>query len=247
MKCRSTRTAPLSCVATGTSHLTLEVVVSAEDDGEVRRLTLSNTGRRPRDIEVTSYAEIVIAPQSADTAHPAFSKLFVQTEHVAATGSVLATRRRRSPAEAEVWAAHHSVAEGDGVGKAEFETSRSRFLGRGRDVRGPAAVVDGRLLSGSTGSVLDPVFAIRRRVRLAPGATVRLAYWTLVAVSRSAVLDLVDKTNDASAFDRAATLAWTKTQVELHHLGIGREEAALFQRLAGHLIFSALRSARRPR
>ncbi|HEX7944367.1 MAG TPA: glucoamylase family protein, partial [Phenylobacterium sp.] len=222
----------------GDLHTVLDVVVSAEDDGEVRRLSLTNVGRRPRDVEVTSYAEIVIGPQAADTAHPAFSKLFVQTEYVAATGAILATRRRRSPGEAEVWAAHHSVAEGDGVGKAEFETSRSRFLGRARRVRDPAAVVDGRLLSGSTGAVLDPVFAMRRRVRLAPGATVRLAFWTLVAESRAAVLDLVDKTNDASAFDRAATLAWTKTQVELHHLGIGRNEAALFQRLAGHLIFA---------
>jgi cyclic beta-1,2-glucan synthetase len=222
----------------GELHSTLDVVVSAEDDGDVRRLSLSNTGKRFRDIEVTSYAEIVIAPQAADTAHPAFSKLFVQTEFVAATGAILATRRRRSPDEAEVWAAHHSVVEGDRVGKAEFETSRSRFLGRSRGVRSPAAVVDGRLLSGATGAVLDPVFAVRRRVRLAPGATVRIAFWTLVAESRAAVLDLVDKTNDASAYDRAATLAWTKTQVELHHLGIGRNEAALFQRLAGHLIFA---------
>jgi len=228
----------------GDLHLTLDVVVSAEDDGEVRRLSLTNSGRRPRDIEVTSYAEIVLASPAADAAHPAFSKLFVQTEHVAASGSILATRRRRSRGEAEVWAAHHSVAEGDGVGKAEFETSRSRFLGRAGDARRPVAVVDGRLLSGSTGTVLDPIFAIRRRVRLAPGASVRLAFWTLVAQSRAAVLDLVDKTNDASAFDRAATLAWTKTQVELHHLGIGRHEAALFQRLAGHLMFSS--SALRP-
>ena len=223
----------------GELHTTLDVVVSAEDDAEVRRVTISNSGARARELEVTSYAEVAIAPQTADASHPAFSKLFVQTEYLTGPGAILATRRRRSPTEPEAWAAHHSVAEGDGVGKAEFETSRSRFLGRGRDVRGPAAVIDGRLLSGSTGAVLDPIFALRRRVRLSPGATVRIAFWTMAAELRANVLDLVDKTNDLSAFDRAATLAWTKAQVQLHHLGIDRAEASLFQQLAGHLLYAA--------
>jgi cyclic beta-1,2-glucan synthetase len=222
----------------GELNTLLDVVVSAEDDAEVRRVTITNTGKRARDLEVTSYAEVVIAPQASDVAHPAFSKMFVQTEYVADLEAILATRRRRAPDEPEVWAAHHSVAEGEGVGKPEFESSRARFLGRGRSVRSPAAVIDGRLLSGSTGSVLDPVFALRRRVRLAPGATVRIAFWTMVSDSRSGVLDLVDKTNDVSAFDRATTLAWTKAQVRLHHLGIGRGEANLFQRLAGRLLYA---------
>lgn len=223
----------------GELHTTLDVVVSGEDDAEVRRVTISNSDTRVRELEVTSYAEVAIAPQAADVAHPAFSKLFVQTEYLAGPGAILATRRRRSPSEPEVWAAHHSVAEGDGVGKPEFETSRGRFLGRGRDVRGPAAVIDGRLLSASTGAVLDPIFALRRRVRLLPAATVRIAFWTMAAESRANIVDVVDKTNDISAFDRAATLAWTKAQVQLHHLGIDRAEASLFQQLAGHLLYAA--------
>ncbi|MDE8652797.1 GH36-type glycosyl hydrolase domain-containing protein [Novosphingobium album (ex Liu et al. 2023)] len=222
----------------GDFHTTLEVVVSTEDDAEVRRLTLANNGRRPREIEVTSYAEIAIAPQAADIAHPVFSKLFVETEYVARLGAILATRRRRSPDEPEIWAAHHSVASSEGVGKAEFETDRARFLGRGLGVRTPAAALDGRLLSRSTGAVLDPVFVLRRRVRLAPGAAVRIDFWTLVAESREDLIDAVDKTNDISAFGRAVTLAWTQSQVELHHLGIDRDEASAFQRLAGHLIYA---------
>lgn len=223
----------------GELNTVLDVVVSAEDDAEVRRVTLTNNGKRGRDIEVTSYAEIVIDGHASDDAHPAFSKMFVETEYDVGLGAILGTRRRRSPDQAEVWAAHHSVAEGDGIGKVEFETSRSRFIGRGRNVRRPAAVVDGRLLAGSTGAVLDPVFVLRRRVRLAPGATVRIAFWTMIAGSRSGIVDLIDKTNDVSAFDRAATLAWTKAQVRLHHLGIDRGEADLFQRLAGHLLYTA--------
>ena len=222
----------------GTLTTTLEVLVSAEDDAEVRRVSITNSGSRAREIDVTSYAELVLAPQADDVAHPAFSKLFVETEYLADLGAILATRRRRSPTEPEIWAAHLAIVEGEAVGKPEVETDRARFLGRGHDIRRPIAVIDGRPLSNTVGTVLDPVFALRRRVRVAPGAIVRIAFWTVVAESRAAVLDLVDKHRDATAFERAATLAWTQAQVQLHHLGIDPGEAGLFQRLAGHLLYA---------
>ncbi len=178
------------------------------------------------------------APDAADAAHPAFSKLFVQTEFEADVGALLATRRRRSPGEREVWAAHVAVVEGECIGDLEFETDRARFLGRGRSARNPISVIDGRPLSGNVGAVLDPIFSLRRRVRLPPGATVRIAFWTLLAPSRDAVLDLVDKHHDASAFERAVTLAWTQAQVQLRHLGVGQDEAQLFQRLANRVLYS---------
>ena len=124
------------------------------------------------------------------------------------------------------------------MGKPEVETDRARFLGRGHGIHSPIAVTDGRPLSNTVGTVLDPIFALRRRVRVAPGATVRIAFWTVVAASREAVLDLVDKHRDTTAFERAATLAWTQAQVQLHHLGIDPGEAGLFQRVAGHLLYA---------
>ena len=220
----------------GALATTLEVLVSAEDDAEVRRVSIANSGNRARDIEVTSYAELVLGPQADDVAHPAFMKLFVETEYLADQGTILATRRRRSPTEQEIWAAHLAIVDGGGVGKPEVETDRARFLGRGHGIRRPIAVIDGRNLSNTVGTVLDPVFALRQRVRVAPGAIVRIAFWTVVADSRKAVLDLVDKHRDAAAFDRAATLAWTQAQVQLHHIGIDPGEAGLFQRVAGHLL-----------
>ncbi len=223
----------------GTLTTTMEVLVSAEVDGEVRRVSISNSGSSTREIDVTSYAELVLAPQAADVAHPAFSKLFVETEYLADVGVVLATRRRRAPNEPEIWAAHLTVVDGEAVGKQEIETDRARFLGRGCGVRTPIAVIDGRPLSNTVGTVLDPIFALRRRVRVLPGATVRISFWTLVASCRAAMLDLIDKHRDITAFERAATLAWTKAQVELHHLGIDAGEAALFQRLAGHVLYTA--------
>jgi cyclic beta-1,2-glucan synthetase len=163
----------------------------------------------------------------------------VQTEFVADVGAILATRRRRSPDEPEVWAAQLAVLDGTGIGELEFETDRARFLGRGRSVRAPISIVDGRPLSNTVGTVLDPVFALRRRLSVAPGATVRIAFWTLVAPSRDAILDVIDKHRDMTAFERAATLSWTQAQVELHHLGIDPGRAGLYQRLAGHLLYTA--------
>ncbi|OGA93175.1 MAG: hypothetical protein A3G27_01320 [Betaproteobacteria bacterium RIFCSPLOWO2_12_FULL_66_14] len=222
----------------GTIATTLEVLVSPEHHAEVRRVTVANAGSRARDIELTSYAELMLAPPAADASHPAFSKLFVQTEYLPKTGAILATRRRRSPAEREIWAAHLAVVEGESVGEPEIETDRARFLGRGREVRSPISVMDGRPLSNSVGTVLDPVFALRRRVRVPPGRTARIAFWTVAASTRGDVLDLIDKHRDATAFDRAATLAWTQAQVQLSHLGVDAEQAGLFQRLAGHVLYA---------
>jgi cyclic beta-1,2-glucan synthetase len=217
---------------------TLDVVVSAECNAEVRRVTLLNGGDSERTIELTSYAEIVLAQAAADEAHPAFSKLFVVTEYDPSIGAILATRRRRSPQEAEVWAAHIAVVEGHSVGEDRFESDRARFIGRGRQLRSPLATAGGPVRPGTVGTVLDPIFSLTRGVRLAPGASARVAFWTLVAASRDEVLDLVDQHRNAPAFDRADTLAWTQGQVELHHLGINSEEAMLFQRLAGHFLYN---------
>ncbi|HWA60779.1 MAG TPA: glucoamylase family protein, partial [Caulobacteraceae bacterium] len=217
----------------------LQALVSAEDDAEVRRVSISNHGDRVREIEVTSYVELALAPQAADVAHPAFSKLFVETEHLPGIGALLATRRRRGPDEPEVWAAHLAVVDGETVGKRGFETDRARFLGQGEGVRAPAAVLQGRPLSGAVGTVLDPVFSLRRRVRIPPGDTVRVDFWTMAATSRAEALGLLDKHHDPGAFGRAADLAWTQAQVQLHHLGVNRLDAAQYQRLAGHVIYAA--------
>ena len=158
-----------------------EILVSPEDDAEVRRVSITNSGNRVRKIELTTYSEVVLTAADADSAHPAFAKLFVQTEFVAAAGTLLATRRTREPAELELWAAHLSVLEGEALGGLQFETDRARFLGRGRDLRNAVSIVDARPLSNTVGTVLDPVLSLRRRVRVAPGETVRVAFWTILA------------------------------------------------------------------
>ena len=222
----------------GTLTTKLDIVVSPEEDGEVRRVSISNLGARAREIELTSYSEVVLAPPNDDASHPVFSKLFVQTEFVPQLGALLATRRRRSPDEAEVWAAHLAVLEGEGSAEMQFETDRARFLGRGNGVNAPMAISSTAPLSNTVGTVLDAIFSIRRRVLIPPGTTVRLSFWTLFGHSRDEIMGLADKHHDVAAFDRAGTLAWTQAQVQLHHLGITPDEAHLFQRLANRIIYS---------
>jgi len=228
----------------GTLLTTTEIVVSAEDDAEVRRLTLTNTSMRAREIEATSYLELALAAPADDAAHPVFSKLFVQTEYLPELGILLATRRRRSPTEPEIWAAHLVVVEGETIGDLHVETDRAAFLGRGRGLRRAAAMERDRPLTGSVGTVLDPIFSLRRRMRIAPGATVHLAFWTMVAQTRNEVMELADRHRDRAAYDRAFTLAWTQAQVQLRHIAIKQRDAARFQRLAGHMIYAS--SALRP-
>jgi len=222
----------------GALTTTLEVIVSAEDDAEVRRVSIANLGARTREIQVTSYAEVAIAPQATDEAHPAFSNLFVETEFVSSLDALLATRRRQSDMETPVWVAQMAVVEGESVGNLQFETDRVRFLGRGHQVRDAVSIMDGRPLSNTVGPVLDPVMSLRRTVRIPSGGTMRIVFSTIVAPAREQVLDLADKYRDANTFERILTSAWTQAQVQLHHLGITPDEAHLFQRLANAVLYS---------
>ena len=215
-----------------------EIMVSAEDDAEVRYLSLTNEGRGVREIELTSYSEVVLSPPAADSAHPAFSKMFVQTEFVAERGALLATRRPRDPGQAQLWMVHFISLDGEAIGGLQFETDRARFLGRGHDVRNAASIMDARPLSNSVGTVLDPVLALRRRVRIDPGETVHAAFWTGVAASRAQGLSLVDKLGSEAAFQRTKARARERAEIRLRELNIGTAEAELFQELAERMLYS---------
>lgn len=215
----------------------LQVVVSPEDDVEVRRLSITNRGDRPREIEVTSYAEIVLARLDDDLAHPAFGKLFIETEYDAQSAGLLFSRRPRSADEARVCAFHVLAIDGRLGGAVEWETDRARFLGRGRLPSRPVAL-EGRALSGTTGAVLDPIAALRERVRLPPGAFVRVTFATGVADNRETALALVRKYRDASSAARAFSMSSTHVHITLQHLGLADDQAMLFDRLASRVFGS---------
>ncbi len=145
-----------------------EISVSPEDDVEIRRVTLTNQSNRTRHIEVTSYAEVVLAPLNSDLAHRAFSNLFVQTEILPDRQAILCTRRRRTPGEQMPWMFHLLAAPGATASDPSYETDRAKFIGRGRTAANPVVLDSTDGLSNTDGSVLDPIVAIRRTLSLSP-------------------------------------------------------------------------------
>ena len=222
-----------------------EIIVSPEDNAEIRRVSITNQSSTAREIEVTSYVEIVLAPAAADTAHPAFSNLSILTEFFAAENSLLAKRRPRTAKDKPIWAIHTVATAAENAGAAQYETDRAKFLGRGRDASNPIAVTEDRPLSNTVGAVLDPIFSLRRRVRIEPLQTVSISFSTAVAESDEEARRLADKYHDPNTFEREASLAWTRSQVELRHLNLSAEDAHLFQRLAARIFYSD--SSLRPR
>ncbi len=223
-----------------------EIVVSPENNVEIRRVTLANHTARPRELELTSYAEVVLAPHGADLAHPAFGKLFLETEWVPGQHALLCRRRPRAHDQKPFWAVHVLAVEGETLGGIEYETDRARFLGRGRSPADPSALDPGAALSSTTGPVLDPVFSLRCRVRVPAGGSLSVSFSTGVADTREEALQIGDQYHDPAAVLRVFDLAWAHSQVELRHLDLATESAHLYQRLASHLVYAgnALRAPR---
>ncbi len=215
-----------------------EIAVSPEDDIELRRVHVTNCSRGRRTVEVTSYTEVVLASAAADALHPAFSNLFVQTEIVSASRAILCTRRPRSRDDETPWMLHVMSVHDADVGELSYETDRARFIGRARTVSAPRAMDDGVALSGSQGSVLDPVVAIRGRITLEPdqSAIIDLVYG--IGASRDAALGLAQKYRDRRLADRVFELAWTHAQVVLRQIDATDADAQLYGQLAGSVIYA---------
>jgi len=219
-----------------------EIVTPPHDNLEIRRLTLTNTSGRTRTLEVTSYAEVVLDSFRADLTHPAFSKLFIESEFLVEHHTLLFHRRARMADQPIPWAWHQVVLETALEEPVTCETDRARFIGRGRTPRHPRAA--DQPLIGTTGAVLDPIMSLRCRVRLAPGQSACLNFITGAATSREAALTLVDKYSDPRVIPDAFGLAQTYAQIQLRHIGLTPEMTQLFQRLASRIIYpdAALRA-----
>ncbi|WP_330785269.1 glucoamylase family protein, partial [Xanthomonas translucens] len=215
----------------------LEVAISAEDDIELRRLRVSNRSRQPRTIEITTYAEVVLAPAIADELHPAFSNLFVQTEIARDTQALLCTRRTRAHGEVAPWMFHLVAVHDAHIGAISYETDRARFLGRGNTARTPRALSHDAVLSDTAGSVLDPVVAIRCRIVLAPEQTAMIDMVYGVGGDRAACMALIEKYRDRRLADRVFDLAWTHSQVVRRQINASQADAQLYERLAGLMVY----------
>jgi cyclic beta-1,2-glucan synthetase len=214
----------------------VEIVVSPEDDIELRRVRLTNLSGTRRTIDVTTYAEVVLALPAADALHPAFSNLFVQTEIIRERQAILSTRRPRSLNEQAPWAFHLMAVRGPYTAEISYETDRVQFIGRGRTLASPRAMDHSVPLSGSEGSVLDPIVSIRGRIVLDPEESVTVDLVAGIGETRDLCLRLVDKYQDRRLADRVFELAWTHSQVVLRQLNTTEADAQLYGRLAGSIM-----------
>jgi len=222
-----------------------EIAVSPEDDIELRRITITNRGRALRTIDVTSYAEVVLASPAADALHPAFSNLFVQTEIIRRRHAVFCSRRPRSADEQTPWMFHLMAVHGADIGEISYETDRLRFIGRGNNLDDPAAMRDFSALSGSDGPVLDPIVAIRYQITLEAEQSATINVVTGIGETRDAALSLVEKYQDRRLADRVFDLAWTHSQVLLRQINAAEADAQLYGRLAASVLYAnaALRAS----
>jgi cyclic beta-1,2-glucan synthetase len=209
----------------------LDVTVAAEDDAELRRLTVTNRSLRTRQLEFTSYVELALAPHRTDSSHPAFAKMFIETE-CPESGVLVAHRRERSPEDHPIWAAHMLIGAASEI---QYETDRSQFLGRANDTTDPEALHGD--LAGSLGMVLDPIFSLRCKVTLEPRQRIELTFITAAAASREALQALVAKYRRPESVGRTFELAWTRAQLEFRYLGIGPAATHRYQELASHLLY----------
>jgi cellobiose phosphorylase len=213
-----------------------EIVVSTEDDVELRRVSITNHGAETRHLDLTSYGEVVLAPQDADLAHPAFSNLFVESSALPERDALICARRPRAGGN-RTYLLHMLSGRGRVGPATQFETNRARFVGRGRSLANPAALALDEPLSGTTGPVLDPIVSLRQFLRLPAGGTARIAFITGFAESEAEAHRLAEKYHDRRAVARALALAGTHSQIELRHFGLTVDDTIRFQRLAGRLLY----------
>ena len=216
----------------------MEVVVSPEFNGEVRDIFLSNHSSSGRMMEVTSYFEVVLYPHEADLAHPAFTNLFVRTEYQPERDIILVNRRPRDKRQEHLWLFHTLTSDSEIIGTIQYETDRSKFIGRNRSLSNPQVMDPEYPLSNTAGAVLDPIVSMRARVFIPAGGTVKVSYITGVAESKESAVSLAREYQNSNISKRAQELAWTHSQVELRYLNISAGESSLYQIMASQILYT---------
>ena len=214
-----------------------EIVVSPEDDIELRRIHLNNRSKKVRNIEIISYAEVVLAVPVADELHPAFSKLFIQTEIIKSKNAILCSRRPRSENEKPPFMFHLMKVQNAVIKNVSYETDRGLFIGRGKNIHAPQALSNNEALSGTEGAVLDPIVTIKYSISIEPGESVIADMIYGIADTKEGCSNLIDKYQDRYMRSRVIELSWTHSQVILRQINAMESDAQLYSKLASAIIF----------
>jgi cyclic beta-1,2-glucan synthetase len=223
----------------------MDITVANDADVEIRRVSLTNHTSHTQKLRLTSYAEVILAPQPTDRRHPAFNKLFLESEWVSEHSVLLFRRRPRSEKEESIFLGHLVAAEPGISLTGAFESDRKRFLGRGGTVRAAQALAGDGWLSGTAGATLDPIISLGQEISLPPHGSVQIAFITLVARSRDEVLEQAARFSTWSPVERAFEGARAAAEVELQQLGLNSVQLPRLQRLLSACLFphSSLRAS----
>ncbi len=214
-----------------------EIIVASGDNVEIRRISLTNNGESSNVIEITSYYELVLGKLDSDIAHPAYSNLFIETRFYNDKKCIVAKRKPKSDEDKHLWIANSVVHGDDVVSELEYETDRMAMLGRGRTVREPISVEKGKVLSKTTGPVLDPVVSMRTKVKVQPGQKSVITFVLVSAESNEFMLSLIDKYSTKESIETAFKLAYARSRVETNYLNIDAKDMELYQNMISDIIF----------
>jgi cyclic beta-1,2-glucan synthetase len=215
----------------------MEITVPPEADLEIRRVSLTNQGDQPRRLLVSSYGELVLAARETDQRHPAFNKLFIESEYRSGINGLFFHRRPRSGEESPIYLLHVLVTEKGQEPTGAYESDRAAFIGRGSTPRNPAAFNNGSGLTNTVGTVLDPIMALGQVLELAPHTTVQIAFLTIAAESREESLDLARRYRDWARINRAFDQARSQSEIEMRELELSSEELQRIEQLLSVLLY----------
>lgn len=214
-----------------------EVTVSQEDDAEIRKISITNNSSHVREVEVTSYLEVTLAPYSADLVHPSFSNLFIETEFLKSPMCLMASRRPRTKGAEKNWLMQTAAVEGTQIGSVQYETSRENFIGRNRDISNPKAMDNDTQLTMTVGAVIDPIISLRVRMKIQPGKTCRIAYSVAVSNSREKIIDLAEKYGNMGNINRIFELSKNEMNMQTQYLGLKASRISMYQIMASRILF----------
>ncbi len=223
--------------------ISLRTGVTVSPDGvEIRRVNILNDSDVHRRLKLTSYGEVVLADQATDRRHPAFNKLFIESEYLPHENALLFQRRVRSDDEKPVVLVHTLVIEAGRKMTADHESDRARFLGRGRTGRNPlvpnsAGTIASLSPSDIPGGSLDPIFSLGQEIDLKPHAKTRVSFVTLAAASREEALEKMSHYRTGQDIYRAFDGARARSESELLDQGLNAVAVENIQRILSALLY----------
>lgn len=219
----------------GDIRIIIQSTITPNEDVCLQKISLTNQSNKKCQVRLLSYGEVVLAPQTTDQQHPAFNQMFIESRYHDDLKMLRFDRRKRSSDEQTFLLGHLLYDNIDG--EVEYESDRARFLGRGHQLSMPIVFEKQKLLSGTTGTTLDPIFSIGKQIILERNQTVNLTYITLAGDDGEELLRTAKKYRDANRINHAFAASESHSEKLLRALDLNSGKLAVYQSLLSYIIY----------